>query len=174
MGEVAHKTEKHRNTSVEFCFVFSGENCTSRDRDVRMMMAMMMMRMGNKLGCFLVNRHGQLRIHFMGGTNSNSLDCMTVSLTPNSSGRSVLEAQTLVQILSDAFLTVSVAQIQSELKPDAKKREVIASLLTYPSEVSSMGSGFLFFLSTNKHTTITTGGDTRRRETEEEENNETG
>lgn len=135
-------------------------------------MAMMMMRMGNKLGCFLVNRHGQLKIHFMGRTNSNSLDCMTVSLTPNSSGRSVLEVQTLVQILSDAFLTVSVTQIQSELKPDAKKREVIASLLTYPSEVSSMGSGFFFFF--DEQTTITTGGDTRRRETEEEENNETG
>lgn len=96
---------------------------------------------------------------------------MTVSLTPNSSGRSVLEVQTLVRILSDAFLTASVTQIQSELKPDAKKREIIASLLTYPSEVSSMGSGFFFF---DEQTTITTGGDTRRRETEEEENNETG
>lgn len=33
-----------------------------------------------------------------------------------------------------------------------KKREIIASLLTYPSEVSSMGSGFVFFFvfSTNK------------------------
>lgn len=39
---------------------------------------------------------------------------MTVSMIPNSSGRSILEGQTLVQILSDAVVTVAVTQIQSQ------------------------------------------------------------
>lgn len=43
----------------------------------------------------------------------------------------------------------------STTKPDAKKREIIANLLTYPSEVSSMGSIFL-----GDEQTITTEGDT--------------
>ena len=36
-------------------------------------------------------------------------------------------------------------------KPDAKKREIIANLLTYPSEVSSTGWFFFFFRRTNNN-----------------------
>lgn len=99
---------------------------------------------------------------------------MTVSMTPNSSGRSVLEVQTLVQILSDAFLTVSVTQIQSELKPDAKE-ERNHSKSAHISQRSFLYGEWIcvLFCFFDEQTTITTGGDTRRRETEEEENNET-
>lgn len=47
---------------------------------------------------------------------------MTVSMFPNSSGRSILEVKTLVQILSDAVVTVSVTQVQAQLS-QMKRRE---------------------------------------------------
>lgn len=78
---------------------------------------------------------------------------MTVSSTPNSSGRSVLEVQTLVQILSDAFLTVSVTQIQSELKPDAKEERNHSKSAHISQRSFLYGEWicvFFFFFLTNK------------------------
>lgn len=88
-------------------------------------------------------------------------------MTPNNSSRSIRGLETLLKY-SVMQLLLYLSLRYSTTKPDAKKREIIANLLTYPSEVSSMGSIFL-----GDEQTITTEGDTRTRQTEEEENNET-
>lgn len=48
---------------------------------------------------------------------------MTVSMTPNNSGSSILEVQTLGQILSDAVVNVFVTQIQSQLSQMQRKEK---------------------------------------------------